>query len=70
MPRELTEIFETDPLSLTRDHEDITTVIEGFRAMRHRFNQGDTRAGKVGAVPKSKALTGVDVSGLDLDLKI
>ncbi len=50
---ELTEIFERDPLTLTKDSPEIEEAIRAFRDMRYKFNLGDTKAGSV--KPKASA---------------
>ena len=65
---ELSEIFELDPLSLTKDAPEIAFTIEAFRAMRHKFNMGDIKAGTV--KPKAVSKKQAEVTGLDLDIKI
>ncbi len=67
---ELSEIFERDPLSLTKDSPEIEAAIRAFRDMRYKFNLGDTRAGSVKpkAPAKTKEVKGLDIS--DLELKI
>lgn len=61
MARELSEIFDLDPLSLTKDHEDLATCIKGFRDMAFKFNLGDVKAGKVQKEAKPNAATGLDI---------
>lgn len=64
---ELTEIFERDPLSLTKDDPAIEAAIKGLRDMRYKFNLGDTKAGSV--KPKApKTVPGLDLDGLELKL--
>lgn len=65
----LTELMERDPLLL--EDKDIESAIKQYRDMRHKFNLGDIKAGKVGAKTPT-ALKGADaqsVAGL-LELKI
>ena len=64
---DLNAIFELDPHDLTIDDERLTIVIEGYRAKRAQYNLGNTQAGKVN---KKKEVKGVNVEGLDLDLKL
>lgn len=59
----ITEIFEKDPLSLTKD--DIATTIEYFRTARHQFKLGDKTAG---SPKKIKAPAGEKSSLKDVDL--
>lgn len=40
---DLSTLFSRNPLDLTR--EDITTIIQAFRASRHQFSLGNVKAG-------------------------
>lgn len=42
---DLSELFERDPLSLTKDDPAIVKMIEAYRAMRVKFDMGDMKAG-------------------------
>lgn len=68
--REISEIFATDPLSLTRT--DITATIEYFRKARGQFNLGNMKAGntKPAAVKKTSAMEklGAEMGKMELDL--
>lgn len=70
---ELSEIFDLDPLSLTKDDERLKKAIEGYRAMAYKFNLDGTTATKKVAAPKSAKARSVaalmDESG-DLGIKI
>lgn len=54
---ELSELFERDPLSLTR--EDISTIIKKYREDRQRFLLGEKK-------PKAASSPKIDLDSLDI----
>lgn len=66
---ELSELFERDPLSLTKDDPAIEEAVKAFREMRYKFNLGDTRAGSIKA-PKTGPKGLAELLTEPLELKI
>jgi len=65
---DLNELMEKDPLFLTRENR--FDLIKGFRAMRKKFNLGDTKAGSMKKPAKPKALADVDINTKDLGIDL
>lgn len=63
----LEELFERDPLEL--NDEDIDSIVAGLRAMRVRFNVGDTKAGSIRKPKTSKVVAESGLSGM-LEIKL
>jgi hypothetical protein len=65
---DIQELFARDPLKLTKD--DITEIVEKFRASRHQFNLGNLKAGSTKPpTEKQKKIDAVAKSfNFDLDL--
>ncbi len=64
---DLNALMQEDPLNLT--DANINSIVAAMRERRHRFNQGDTRAGS--AKPRvAKALKGLDAETLDVEIKL
>lgn len=58
----ISELFETDPLKLTR--EDIRPIVDYYRKARLQFKLGDKSAGatkKIDGVGKSEKKSSIDV---------
>ena len=61
---DLSELFQRDPLSLTRD--DLTKIVTELRSRRAQFALGAQKAGSMKApTAKQKAIAGL---GISLDL--
>lgn len=65
---DLNELMMRDPLALTND--EIDQIIEAMRERRHRFNQGDMKAGSAKPKAPPKALKGLDNDLLDMEIKL
>ena len=65
-PRDISELFALDPLTLTS--EDIDELIEVYRKKRHLFDSGNMSAGK--AKTPSKVLAGTGLGDALGGLKI
>lgn len=66
---DLAELFARDPLSYTKEGKELETIIEEMRKKRGQFNLGNAKAGKIAKAPtseKGKAVSGLDLGGLDL----
>lgn len=64
MTTSISELFETDPLKLTRE-EGIKTIVNYYRDARLQFKLGDKTAGSTKRIEKAEKK---DLTTLDLDL--
>ncbi len=60
---EISELFQRDPLSLTKP--DIDSIIAYYREARAKFNLGEKSAGSTKKMAKGEAGPKIDSKGLD-----
>lgn len=68
---DLTELFSRDPLSFTKEGEEVKKIVTRLREARGQFDLGSQKAGNLKA-PKSakgKAVASLAGSGLSLNLQ-
>lgn len=65
---DIAELFQRDPLTYTKEGDELRQIIDYFRKARHQFNAGNAKAGSTKPLSeKQKAVKGLlEGGGLDL----